>query len=235
VFSRDLWLKFSSIIFCALILVLAATGKLVLFVSSQYVLFAVITAVVGLVVLVSQLFMKSAHSHSSDHGHDHDSAPDSKPKLLTVGFTVLAAVLMLVLAPTSLSNSFSSGKPVNGGSLAGEVKPEQWEDFTVKEWAAVTGSGTDFSFNNKTVTLEGYVTYVNDDTFYLTRLVVHCCAIDSQPAGLRVHLEDWQDKYNDGEWLRVTGGFQDVNNTSEFSLVPESVEQIKEPENPYVS
>jgi len=223
-------LKIAGVVFCALILVLAAAGKLVLFVSSQYVVFAVITAVVGLAVLIGQLFMKPSKSDT----HDHVSHSD-KPHLITVSFTVVAALLMLVMAPTSLSNTFSSTKPVNGSSLAGEVKPEQWQEFTVKEWSAVTASGTDFLFEGKKVKLEGYVTYVNNDTFYLTRLVVHCCAIDSQPAGLRVHLPGWQDRFTDGEWLQVSGGFQDVNNTGEFSLIPDNVQKINEPENPYVS
>ncbi len=224
----DVTLRVAGLGFCVVILWLAFTNQLTLFISSQYVVFAVITSIIGLGVLMMSFLVKPA-----SHSHDEE-----KPSVFGSAVAVATMALLLIIAPTSLSNQFANTKPINANSSAlaiGEVQSDQWESFTVKEWSVLTVNPASFDFSNKTVKLVGYVTYLNDDSFYLSRLVVHCCAIDAQPVGVKVVSPGWVDAYKEGDWVEVEGSFEDVNSSNQYSLILDKVTVIDEPEQPYVS
>lgn len=224
----DAIMRLTGASFCTIILWLTFSNQLTLFISSQYVIFAAITSTVGLVILVSSFIVKP-----NEHSHDED-----KPGILSTVFTVTAVGLLLLIAPTSLSNQYANTKPINSNSSAlsiGEVNAKQWESFTVKEWSVLSSNPASFDFTNKTVNLVGYITYLDNDSFYLSRLVVHCCAIDAQPVGVKVVIPDWTTKYKEGDWVDITGNFEDLNSTNQYSLVPVRVSVVEEPEQPYVS
>lgn len=217
----------ASVGFCITVIWLWWENKLVLFISAQYAVFAVMMSFIALLLLVIFPFLREKEDEHAEN-----------PGRFSAVSTVLSMLVLLTLAPSSLSAEFSTSKPVNAGSTSltsNDVELDQWKDFTVKEWSAVTDNSSSFDFTDKTTTLEGYVTYLNDDNFYLTRLVVHCCAIDAQPAGLKTHFPGWQDNFKEGDWLSVSGGFEDISGAGQFVFTPEQIKVIEEPEVPYVS
>jgi uncharacterized membrane protein YcgQ (UPF0703/DUF1980 family) len=66
---------------------------------------------------------------------------------------------------------------------------------------------------------------------------VTCCAVDAQPLGVPVLLPGWQDRFAADDWVEVTGGFSpnpDPSAAEPLVLVPDTIEKIDQPAQPYV-
>jgi uncharacterized repeat protein (TIGR03943 family) len=94
-------------------------------------------------------------------------------------------------------------------------------------------------YSTKQVEVSGFVydAGLGNDTVWLARFVVTCCAVDAQPVGVPLLLPQWQTEYKEDQWLAVKGTFQ-LRSTlkgEQLVLVPDEIETIKEPDNPYAN
>jgi uncharacterized repeat protein (TIGR03943 family) len=83
--------------------------------------------------------------------------------------------------------------------------------------------------------MTGFVTHGDDGTWYLTRLLVSCCAADAGP--YKVEIRD-ADAPTTDTWVTVTGTWHPTGEPGSEKAMPPvldagSVRRVAEPENPY--
>jgi uncharacterized repeat protein (TIGR03943 family) len=221
---------------------LAATNQLILYINPRYVVFTVIMAVIGLVMVVASFIDRP--------DHDHDEKPTVLKTVVAVAATVLTlgvAVALVVVPPTTLTSATADQRAMNsvtvGSSTAtvASASSKASAKFTVLDWSTLLRQTSDSSFYaGKAVDVVGFVTADPDDPsnmFYLSRFVITCCAVDAQPVGVPVYLAGWKSHYQSNEWIHITGEFlTNPSRTSEQSiaLIPLKTSKVKQPSEPYL-
>ncbi|MGW0776857.1 TIGR03943 family putative permease subunit [Streptomyces sp. NPDC002835] len=167
----------------------------------------------------------------SEHGHDHSHGS-------RVGWLLLPPALALLLfAPPAL-----------GAYTAARDTPLIVEEYERFEPLAVEGpvplSLTEFiarvqqdetgSLEGRTVVMQGFVTPRKDGGWDLTRLVVACCAADSQSLAVTVRGAPAPPA---DTWVKVTGTWHPRGafgtRSAALALDTARVERIAQPANPY--
>ncbi|GAT71814.1 TIGR03943 family putative permease subunit [Microbacterium hydrocarbonoxydans] len=226
---------------------LGMTGRLTLYISPESVWFACAAAVVTLAGAIWSFALplgsETEHDHGHDHGHDHaqDAEPSTRRTLATAG-TVAGGVVAsgvvaaaLLLPPASLSVELAMSRAGEQTALfAGAdditLGVADTSTFGVGDWASVFATATNpAAYDGKDVTLTGFVTPA-DDGVNLTRLVITHCVIDAQTATLPVTIDAGE--FGTGQWVQVTGTVK-ADADGSLHVVPDSVEAIDEPGDPY--
>ncbi|MDR5701939.1 TIGR03943 family putative permease subunit [Agromyces aerolatus] len=155
-----------------------------------------------------------------------------------------ALVALLVFPPATLTASTAVDRDIDRttADLAGDAPSLAGADpsrFTVKDWALLLRQTEDpTAFAGQEVALTGFVTPAPgdpDDSFYVARFTVTCCAVDAQPIGVAVHLPGWRDTFEVDDWVEATGGFGlDPAGGEQLVLMPDAVVPTEQPEQPYV-
>jgi uncharacterized repeat protein (TIGR03943 family) len=225
---------------------LAATGRLTLYVHPRYTLLTVITAVLTVVVLVLVAAVGASPTAHEDH-HDRVARASAFRRLLiwSNGAVLICTVLaLLVVPPATLSSTSRQNRElVTAGQALAPSKAVALvgadpATFSVKDWAALLSQGGPEAVLGKRVDLSGYVLdRGEEDTFFIARLAVSCCAVDAQPVGVPVYRPGWRDEVEGGAWIKIEGAF--VKNPSQASqesvaIGVDSVAKIDEPDQPYV-
>jgi len=241
---------------------LAATGQLILYIHPRYVVFTLVMIAIGMVLSLGVLAFLPARD---DHDHGAEEAPPGsrRPRRRRRGsstargvavaagavVTVGIAVALVVLPPATLTSATAGQRDVNSstaslnGTTVADAKAgdaDAYKSFSVLDWAGLLRQTSDLAFfEGKTADVVGFVVPAGDDpdVFYVSRFVVTCCAVDAQPVGVPVHLDDWQSQLQADEWVEVSGGFrtnQSSTSTDPVALVPESLEKVGQPSDPYL-
>ncbi len=224
---------------------LAATGQLILYIHPRYVLFTVIMAVIGLAFVVASFLPRATH----DHEERPSGAGAVFSGIATAATLTLAATLM-VLPPATLSSATADQRGINttgvrtdGASVddVASATDAAVASFTVLDWASLLRQTSDVGFyDGKPASVVGFITRHPDDPenmFYLSRFVITCCAVDAQPIGLPVYLENWEGAFAVDEWVAVDGGFRanpSRQGTQPIVLVPADIQVIEQPTEPYL-
>lgn len=193
------------------------------------------------------------HDHEHDHTHEHNhedahaghnhTAVASWPVLgivaipLALGILVpakpLGATAIGTAGVTTSINASASGKTTQ---LA--INPT---DRNVLDWVrAFSGSKNVDEFAGQPADVIGFV-YRDirfKDTpqnFMLARFVLSCCVADASAIGVFVEAPN-ADKYQQDGWLHIKGKFQvkEFDGQRVAVLIPDSVEQIDQPDHPYL-
>jgi uncharacterized repeat protein (TIGR03943 family) len=200
------------------LLKLALTGDFRRYVKPGVRPYLIIAAVVLLAVAAVSLWQAVAHrrTHTAagpaaddghGHGHDHGRSHVDVAWLLVVPMLVL-----LVLAPPALG-SFSAARSGTalGAAATSDLPPLPDGDpvrLSVLDYASRAVFDHGRSLTHRQVTLSGFLLASGAGTWYLTRMVITCCAADAQP--IKVGLTGTVPaglKAND--WLQVTGSYTD--------------------------
>lgn len=215
------------------ILHLGAAGRLGFYIHPRYIVFTIVLSALGLIV--TAIGVSKADENHTSHG--------SRLSLLPLGIIVSAALIAPV---RSLSSATVSQRSIDSGSI---VSPSNYinplfsgssRGLSLADWyRLLAANDSPGFFANKPANVSGFVYDVGlgPDTVWLARFVVTCCAVDAQPIGVPVHIEGWQDSYDQDQWLEVEGEF-DTKTTADgpaVVLVPGSVKRIEEPRNPYAN
>ncbi|GGO98834.1 TIGR03943 family putative permease subunit [Wenjunlia tyrosinilytica] len=176
-----------------------------------------------------------AHSDAviqSSHGHDHSHGPRIAWLLLP------PALALLLFAPPAL-----------GSYTATRNNPKIVEDYdrfeplpahgpaplSLTEFIARAQQDDEQSLKGRTVLMQGFVTPGKDGTWDLTRLLVSCCAADSQSLTVKMHAVKAPPA---DTWVKVTGTWHPrgaLGTTSAaLALDVATVQRIAEPPIPYI-
>jgi uncharacterized repeat protein (TIGR03943 family) len=143
--------------------------------------------------------------HDDGHGHAHGHGRFDVAWLL-----VLPMLVLLVIAPPALG-SFSAARSGTalGAAPASDLPALPDGDpvhLSVLDYASRAVFDHGRSLTGRHVTLSGFVLSGDGGRWYLTRMVITCCAADAQP--IKVGLAGTVPaglKAND--WIQVTGGY----------------------------
>ena len=225
---------------------LAATGQLILYIHPRYVVFTVIMAVVALVFVAASAFLREPH--------DHDAPPSRRQNIVSGAAAVLSLVIavgIIVVPPATLTSATLEQRAINDGGFSGDqgqsvaaaasTTDAAFAKFTVLDWSSLLRQTSELSFfSGKPVDVVGFVSADPDDPenmFFVSRFVITCCAVDAQPVGVAVYSPDWADELAVDQWVRVTGGFGTNPSTGSeqaIALVPDSVDVVEQPGEPYL-
>ncbi len=234
-------------VMAAITLWLAVSGQLVLYIHPRYIVFTVIMASMALVAAVAAV--------STPRRHDDEGLPVPEARSRAIGLAAGAlagafALSMILIPPATLSTATAEQREINAtasddAETLAEVSSADAAtvaNFTVREWSTVLRQTSDLAFfDDKPATeLLGFVTADADDPesmFYISRFAVTCCAVDAQPLGVPVYLPGWAGSYPPDTWVTVSGVFESNPSrasTTPIVLVPDVIEAVDQPSEPYL-
>ncbi len=221
----------------AYVLHLGITDALALYIHPRYIPFTITMSVIGIVVILADAWTQKKRDNHNHHA--------GKLSMLPLAVVLGAAV---VLPARSLSSATVSQRSIDAGSLvvSTDTKPihtlfaGSTRGLSVSDWSRLIQTNSSPAYYaNKPATVSGFVydAGLGQDTVWLARFIVTCCAVDAQPVGVPVRIEGWDGHYEEDEWVEVEGTFQESETSrgTELVLMPSSVQQIEEPSNPYAN
>ncbi len=191
-----------------------------------------ISGVVMLLLAIGPIFLDPDNSRAS--GHDHSGVHSGVPR--ATWLLLLPGLVMFVISPPELgsflaerrANQSAAAAPGEVASLtAGETTPLLVQEFV---WRAQSGGS---SLVDHRVELIGFVSH-QDDHWYVTRMVIGCCAADA--LAFRVQVDADGDPPERDQWVTVTGEYVagtgiDVDETP--VLAADEVTEIEKPRQTY--
>lgn len=221
----------------ATLLKLTVTGTYVRYVKAGLRPLLVAAAVVVLVVAVLSLIhavrrRRTAHEHDSheqdshendrhaNDGKDEDGHGHAHGRFDVAWLLVVPMLALLLLAPPALgSYSAARSGTALGAARVSDLAPLPDGDpvrLSLLDYASRAVFDHGVSLGGRTMVLSGFVLPGAHGTWYLTRMVITCCAADAQP--IKVGLTGAVPaglKAND--WVEVTGVFSAKTATDEVN------------------
>jgi len=230
--------KLQSVVLIAVslyIIQLNINGELDLYIHPRYIVFTVFMASIGFALLVVN------YVFGDKQGPSHRSG---RLTMVPLGLMLLFALL----PARSLTSSTVTQRSTDVGSLVStsDSKPISTlfagssRGLKLVDWARIINSDNDEAYySNKPAKVSGFLydAGLGQDTIWMARFVVTCCAVDAQPIGVPVYIKDWEATYEEDQWLEVEGEFA-THSTSEgeqIVLKPTLVTEIDQPERPYAN
>ena len=216
------------------VLFLGYSDDLDLYIHPRYIVFTIVMSLLCLALVLGSHFLNRPHATKK------------------LSFNTLPIIAVLVLSITfparSLTSATVTQRSVNQGSTVAASAQESEallfsqssRILTLRDWHRLISINTDESYYaNKTAEVSGfaYDAGLGNDTFWLARFVVTCCAVDAAPIGVPVRVSGWQDAYRQDQWLKVEGQFKSLETAEgrQLVLVPNDIQAIEEPDDPYAN
>ena len=153
-----------------------------------------------------------------------------------VAIMLLPIVAVLVVPKPSLG-SLAASRKLSGGPVVNiqpqPLGPGEEVSFPEIEYASESEeyAATNGITVGSEVELTGFVTSPEEGNgvFALTRFSIFCCAADVVPHSVEIDAER---DYPDDAWLTVQGVLEERDGT--FVVVARSIEEVPEPQDPYI-
>ncbi|MGW0877678.1 TIGR03943 family putative permease subunit [Streptomyces sp. NPDC002740] len=181
----------------------------------------------------------TGHDGSGYGGHDGHSHGPAGPR---VAWLLTLPALALLLFPPPALGSYSAGREAAQRAAQGigafpALPAGNPVELTVAEFSsrAIYDSGR--SLTGRTVRMTGFVTHGDDGTWYVTRLVVTCCAADATTG--KVEIRDADDDVLPADtWVTVTGTWRPKGSLGSDAAWPPvldaaEVTRVRQPADPY--
>ncbi|MET8750342.1 TIGR03943 family protein [Streptomyces sp. NPDC004667] len=176
------------------------------------------------------------HDHDHDHGYGHGHDHSSVPRVAWLLF--LPALSMLVYAPPALGSytaSRDSAKVVTEQQRFEELPATSPLPITLTQFTRRVQQDRTQAIKGRTVEMSGLVTLDSGgDGWYLTRIIISCCAADAQSVKVRVHGAP---ALPADTWVSVTGTWHPGGTLGTMSAPAEldalTVAEIDRPVNGY--
>ncbi|MDI2127488.1 TIGR03943 family putative permease subunit [Yinghuangia seranimata] len=173
---------------------------------------------------------------ASDHGHDHSKGPR------IAWLLCLPVFALFLIAPPALGSYTAArsdntvakpaAKTVDAGFPA--LPPGDPLDMTLGDFGVRAVWDTADTLKGRNVRMIGFVTPGKNGTWYVTRLVISCCAADA--VARKVEVRDAPAPPAD-TWVQVTGTWFKNGETGSETATPAmtatGVEKVATPKDPY--
>lgn len=175
--------------------------------------------------------------HSADDDHDHEHGHSHGPR---VAWLLTLPALALLLFPPPALGSYSAEREAAQRAAQGvgtfpALPAGDPVELGVGEFVsrAIYDSGR--SLKGRTVRMTGFVTHGDDGTWYVTRLLVSCCAADATTSKVEIRGAD---ALPADTWVTVTGTWHPKGKLGTDGAWPPvldaaSVKQVRQPADPY--
>ncbi|MFD8381448.1 TIGR03943 family putative permease subunit [Streptomyces sp. NPDC059679] len=175
------------------------------------------------------------HDHGDGHGHGHAGGPK------VAWLLYVPALTILFLAPPALGSYTASRDdatapkaPSSGDSLFPALQDTGVVPMSLNDFSARAVWDTSRTLKGHTVRLTGFVTPGRHGTWYVSRLVISCCAADAQVRKVRVHGDAAPPA---DAWVNVTGTWHPTGKIGTDDASPAldatTVTRVPAPKDPY--
>ncbi|MDN0200461.1 TIGR03943 family protein [Streptomyces sp. S.PNR 29] len=200
---------------------------------------------VTLVLLAAATAVTTGRSADGDHdddgheedGHGHGPAGPRAAWLLT-----LPALALLLFPPPALG-SYSAEREAAQRAAQGvgtfpALPSGDPVELTLAEFGSRAIYDSERSLTGRTVRLTGFVTHGDDGTWYVTRLLVSCCAADATTGKVEVRTAGSDGPPPADTWVTVTGTWHPRGELGSDAAWPPvldatDVRRVAQPANPY--
>lgn len=229
------------------VIALHADGKLRFYIHPRYELFTFGGAVIAVIMAAAAVGLTLRELSLQSKKKKLNWVKELKQynfwkKLALVALPLLIGLLLPV---KPLSSSTANQRDLDLNSITGrelssvDIFATDTKKYTLGEWVIALNTEPDLEdYEGKEVAVDGFI-YAQqglpNDQFLLSRFAITCCAVDASPAGLVVRY-DWRGKFKQDDWLKINGRFaiDESTGTQILVIVPEKVNKISVPDNPYV-
>lgn len=184
-------------------------------------------------VLLGIVMAVVRHSADDDHAHHEHHGP-------RVAWLLTLPALALLLFPPPALGSYSAEREAAQRAAQGvgafpALPAGDPVELGVGEFASRAIYDSERSLKGRTVRMTGFVTHGDDGTWYVTRLLVSCCAADATTS--KVEIRD-ADPLPADTWVTVTGTWHPKGKLGTDGAWPPvldaaSVKQVRQPADPY--
>ena len=175
------------------------------------------------------------HDHE-EHGHSHAGGP-------RIAWLLTLPALALLLFPPPALGSYSAGREqaqlaAQGVGTFPPLPAGKVLDISVAQYSSRAVYDTGHSLKGRTVRMTGFVTHGSNGTWYVTRLVVTCCAADATTSKVEIRGTEADDAPQTDTWVAVTGTWLPKGKLGTDGAWPPlldatTVTQVKQPADPY--
>ncbi len=221
------------------LLKVAATGSYVRYVKAglRPVLFAAAGALLAVAVLsLVQALRGRRAEHADGHGHAHG-------RFDVAWLLVVPMLALLLIAPPALGSYSAARSGTALGAARTDLAPLPDGDpvrVSLLDYASRAVFDKGASLTGRHVILSGFLLPAPHGGWYLTRMVITCCAADAQP--IKVGLTGTvPDGLRANDWIEITGVYtprtaaDDVNAETIPFVQVDSSRPIPAPQEQYVS
>ncbi|GGN04314.1 TIGR03943 family putative permease subunit [Streptomyces fuscichromogenes] len=179
---------------------------------------------------------EGGHGDEGGHGHHHNHGP-AGPR---IAWLLTLPALALLLFPPPALGSYSAGREAAQRAAQGvgafpALPAGNPVELTLAAFSsrAIYDSGR--SLTGRTVRMTGFATHGSGGTWYLTRLMVTCCAADATTSKVEIRGEDAPPT---GTWVTVTGTWHPKGGLGSDAAWPPvldagSAKTVRQPSDPY--
>ncbi|MFE2062523.1 TIGR03943 family putative permease subunit [Streptomyces sp. NPDC059467] len=170
-----------------------------------------------------------------DHGHDHTHAAG----LRSAWLLALPAAALLLFPPPALG-SYSAAREdaqraAQGVGTFPALPAGDPVDLSVAQFSSRAIYDRGHSLKGRTVRLTGFVTRGNGDRWYVTRLLVSCCAADATTSKVEIRGADAPET---DTWVTVTGTWHPKGALGSSAAWPpvldaKTARHVEQPADPY--
>ncbi|WP_369192627.1 TIGR03943 family protein [Streptomyces sp. R08] len=179
------------------------------------------------------------HGHGDGHGHGHGHAHGG-PR---IAWLLTLPALALLLFPPPALGSYSASREeaqraAQGVGTFSALPAGNPLDISVAQYSSRAIYDTGHSLKGRTLRMTGFVTHGSHGTWYVTRLLVTCCAADATISKVEIRGEEVDGAPQTDSWVTVTGvwlpkGKLGTDGAWPPVLKATTVTQVKEPADPY--
>jgi uncharacterized repeat protein (TIGR03943 family) len=176
-----------------------------------------------------------SHAHGDAHGHAHGG-----PRIAWL--LTLPALALLLFPPPALGSYSASREEAQRAAQGVGTFPAlpagKVLDISVAQYSSRAIYDTGRSLKGRTLRMTGFVTHGSNGTWYLTRLLVTCCAADATISKVEIRGDEADGAPQTDTWVTVTGTWipkGKLGTDAAWPPVLESttVKQVKQPADPY--
>jgi len=204
--------------------------------GSLLILLGVAAAVRGMSHRDHQEAQAQEHEEEEEEGHSHSHGP-------RIAWLLTLPALALLLFPPPALGSYSASREqarlaAQGVGTFPPLPAGKVLDISVAQYSSRAVYDTGHSLKGRTVRMTGFVTHGSNGTWYVTRLVVTCCAADATTSKVEIRGTEADDAPQTDTWVAVTGTWLPKGKLGTDGAWPPlldatTVTQVKQPADPY--
>lgn len=223
-------------------LITILTGNLTNYINERFAWLSYVAVVIffllGIVAVWDNLrATNSAHHHHDDH-HDHEHGRLSASAAFIVAIPLLLGTLVpsRPLGASAIEGNLLTASVGLGDPVAFTRSPLE---RNILDWLReFNRAALPSAFDGQPVDVVGFVyrePSFGADRFMVARFTISCCVADAFALGIPVEAAG-ADAIADGAWVRIQGVLQagDFNNQTLPIIRATSVEEVEQPEHPYL-
>ncbi|WP_327407169.1 TIGR03943 family protein [Streptomyces sp. NBC_01288] len=175
------------------------------------------------------------HAHGHSHSHSHGG-----PR---IAWLLTLPALALLLFPPPALGSYSASREeaqraAQGIGTFSALPAGKVLDISVAQYSSRAIYDTGHSLKGRTLRMTGFVTHGSNGTWYLTRLLVTCCAADATISKVEIRGDEVDGAPQTDSWVTATGTWVPKGKLGTDGAWPPilkatTVKQVKEPADPY--